>query len=1033
MAADGHVIIDTSLDPKGFEKGIKNIQGVAKRGAALAAKALATVAVGLGAMATAAIKTGADFEASMSKVEAISGATGEDLQKLTDKAKEMGAKTKFSASESAEAFQYMAMAGWKTAEMLDGIEGVMNLAAASGESLATTSDIVTDALTAFGMSAKDSSHFADILAQASSNSNTNVAMMGETFKYVAPVAGALKFSAEDTAIAIGLMANSGIKASQAGTSLRSIFTNLAKPTKNMKEAMDELGISLTDSNGNTKDLATVMGELRGAFSGLTEAEKTQYAATIAGKYGMSGLLAIVNASEEDYNKLAASIYGCDGAAAKMAETMQDNLSGQITILKSGLEGLAISFYESVQNPLKDTVKFAQELVQELQTAFDKDGLDGLISALGNVLAEATVYIVQAAPKLIEASVQLMGAFCRGIVNSAPEIANSAMVLISELFAALMRNIPRLNELGGDTVYAFATGIGNFLEHLVFMGAKLIPVFIEGIAQGITLLSNSAVIIIQHLTDALVKNLPVLIPAGIQAIESLFTAIMSAVPRLFEAGLNILSVLGESLIENIPSLVEAGAQIIESLISALVTVGELPAADAGVKILTSLTEGIQNTLPNLIPVAIEAITKLSGTLRENVGKIVDAGLALIVALAESLIKNIPTLIKNVPIIISNLAGCINDNAPKILATGLKLIAELAVGLVKAIPDLIKAIPDIIKAIVDCFMAFNWLDMGKQVITLIKGGFDALKTTLPTKLGEIATSALNKVKSINWVQLGKTVITTICNGIHGVVSSIPTLLKTIATNGFNLIRNINWRELGGTLIRTIVSGIQSLISSIPNILRTIGSNGLSAIKSIPWSSIGSFVIQGIIGGIWNAASGLYNSLRSLASNALNAAKNALGIHSPSRKFRDIIGKQIVAGWVEGIESTAGDAVKSVQDMARAAEEAAEDADIPLPGFPDGGGDPDPIVIPVKFDIDDVDIPQNVSGLIGMMRATVSTHVNKTGNRTASVGNGSTIHFENPKNGDRPKPEYVETTINIDGREFAKTVTPYVSKELAWEGKR
>ena len=191
-----------------------------------AGEALLPASAAITALGVAAVKTGADFDSSMSQVAAVSGATGDDFDKLREKAREMGAKTKFSASEAADAMNYMAMAGWKTEDMLNGIEGIMNLAAASGEDLATTSDIVTDALTAFGLTAADSGHFADILAAASSNANTNVSMMGETFKYCAPVAGALGFSAEDTAEAIGLMANSGIKASQAGTALRTIMNNL---------------------------------------------------------------------------------------------------------------------------------------------------------------------------------------------------------------------------------------------------------------------------------------------------------------------------------------------------------------------------------------------------------------------------------------------------------------------------------------------------------------------------------------------------------------------------------------------------------------------------------------------------------------------------------------------------------------------------------------------------------------------------------------------------------------------------------------
>ena len=243
----------------------------------------------------------------MSKVAAVSGATGSDLEALRDKAREMGEKTKFSASEAAEAMNYMAMAGWKTEDMLSGIEGVMNLAAASGEDLATTSDIVTDALTAFGLTAKDSGHFADILAAASSNANTNVSMMGETFKFCAPIAGALGFSAEDTAEAIGLMANAGIKGSQAGTSLRTIMNNLSGEVKICGSSIGEVTVATTNADGSMRDLSDILADCRTAFSGLSESEKAAAAESLVGKNAMSGFLALMNAGEADINKLSSAI------------------------------------------------------------------------------------------------------------------------------------------------------------------------------------------------------------------------------------------------------------------------------------------------------------------------------------------------------------------------------------------------------------------------------------------------------------------------------------------------------------------------------------------------------------------------------------------------------------------------------------------------------------------------------------------------------------------------------------------------------
>lgn len=291
------------------------------------------------------VDTFKDYEQMMSQVQAISGATGAEFDLLNEKAKQMGADTKFSAYESAEAFNYMAMAGWKTSDMLGGIEGIMSLAAAANEDLGTTSDIVTDALTAFGLKASDSTHFADVMAQASANANTNVAMLGESFKYVAPVAGALNYSIEDTSLALGLMANASIKGSMAGTALKTSLANMASPTDSMAAAMDKYGISLTDSEGNMKSLKGVMDNLRGSLGDLSETEQTAAASTIFGKEAMAGMLAIINASEEDYNKLTEAVYNADGAAKQMADTMMDNLAGSIELLSGAADEVKMTLGE----------------------------------------------------------------------------------------------------------------------------------------------------------------------------------------------------------------------------------------------------------------------------------------------------------------------------------------------------------------------------------------------------------------------------------------------------------------------------------------------------------------------------------------------------------------------------------------------------------------------------------------------------------------------------------------------------------------
>ncbi|MCI8797920.1 MAG: phage tail tape measure protein [Dorea sp.] len=529
MAADGTIKINTELDSSKAQGALAKFSTTAKialKGVAVAASAAGAA---ITAMAGYAVKVGSSFEEGMSKVSAISGAAGGDLEKLTDKAKEMGAKTKFSATEAASAFEYMAMAGWKTEDMLSGIEGIMNLAAASGEDLAATSDIVTDALTAFGMSASDSGRFADVLAAASSNANTNVGMMGETFKYVAPVAGALGFSVEDTAVAIGLMANSGIKASQAGTSLRSIMSRLAKPTDDVQIAMDALGISLTDSNGNMKSLNEVMGDLRNGFADLSEAEKASMAATLGGQEAMSGLLAIVNASDADFTALQNAINNADGAAEAMAETMQNNLKGSFTILGSALEGFGIQVYERMQEPLKKAVDEGTENVNRLARAFSSGGLKGVVSEAGEIFSRFA--------DKVEDSSKIAGEIVgplRNIASAGVNLGKTVLPTTTKAFKLLAENldvaVPLLvSGVAAVKSYTVAKTAASMIKKLSTAynaSAIALDLFItaNGTSAVVTAASTGAITLNQIAVGALSTQLPIATAA-----HAAFNAVVSANP------------------------------------------------------------------------------------------------------------------------------------------------------------------------------------------------------------------------------------------------------------------------------------------------------------------------------------------------------------------------------------------------------------------------------------------------------------------------------------------------------------------------
>lgn len=443
--AVGYLMLDTSGFKNGFSSALNDIRefnntsnssatrlnalssSMGKVGSSLT-KSVTAPLVGIGA---GFVKVTSDFQSGMSEVKAISGASASDMEKLSDKAKEMGATTKFSASESAEALKYMAMAGWDAEKMLGGLPGVMNLAAASGEELGIVSDIVTDAMTAFGMKAEEAGHFADVLAMASSKSNTNVGMLGESFKYVAPLAGALGYSVEDTAVALGTMANAGIKSSQSGTALRGLFTRLVKPTKQSAAAIEALGIEASNADGTMKPLNELLLQLRDSFSGLTDEQKGQYAAMLAGQTGMSGLLAIVNTSDEDFQKLTDSINDADGAAENMADEMQDNLGGQLTILKSTIEGIAISFGEIMMPAIRRVVEHLQKFANWINGL--SEGAKRFIVGLAAVAA-AIGPIMLIVSSLIKAFTTIKGAIVG--VKAALALMSAPIGLILAAIVAL---------------------------------------------------------------------------------------------------------------------------------------------------------------------------------------------------------------------------------------------------------------------------------------------------------------------------------------------------------------------------------------------------------------------------------------------------------------------------------------------------------------------------------------------------------------------------------------------------------------------
>lgn len=592
MAYDGSIKIDTSIDTKNAETQLTKLHKLAKKGAHLVGAAVTTTVAGVAAAGAAATKVGSDFEAAMSKVAAVSGAAGKDLADLTAKAKEMGAKTKFSATESAQAFNYMAMAGWDAKAMLDGIEGIMSLSAADGLDLATTSDIVTDALTAFGLQAKDSGHFADVLAKASSSANTNVSMLGESFKYVAPLAGTLGYSIEDMSVVLGLMANASVKGSMAGTSLKMALSNMAAPTKNMAGVMEQYGLSLTDANGKMLPLAEVTQQLRDKLGKLSEAEQSAAASTLFGKEAMSGMLAVINASDKDYAKLVKSISNADGAAKQMADTMQDNLQGQFTIFRSSLEGLGLEIYESMQVPLKEATQIGIEDVNKLTEAFKSGGLEGAVSAAGDMFGNLAVTIASHADGMVNAAVQFIQSFARGIAKNSGKLRDAAINVTKVFVGGLVDLLPK--EVAAP-IRKTIDAIGKSLNN------GNLKQTIKSIAQA----AKSAASITVTALNTILPPLTKLADKGVRMLGSALQKTAKIVSNVAKAVLPPLGQAIEFVADNLEILLPALAGVLTAF-KAYALVTTLTGAINGVSAATTLATAAQwawNTALNANPIGL----------------------------------------------------------------------------------------------------------------------------------------------------------------------------------------------------------------------------------------------------------------------------------------------------------------------------------------------------------------------------------------------------------------------------------------------
>lgn len=780
-----------------------NITGIGKSMTSVGSTLTKSVTVPLLGIGTAGLKVASDFDSAMSGVKAISGATGEEFDALRAKAIELGGSTAFSANEVAEAMTEMAKAGWDSQQILDGMGGVLDAAAASGENLGTVSTIVADAITGFGIEAKESTRVADLLTQAANSGTIGINDLGESFKYIAPVAGSMGLSIEDVTTALSAMSMSGIKGSQAGTSLRGVLTRMVKPTDKVAAAMDQLGIVLTNSDGTFKSLDQILSEMRGSFSGLTDEQKTYYAATLAGQEGMSGLLSLLNMSQEEYDEIAASMDNASGVAKETAEVMRDNLSADVEELMGSLESLAITLASLIVPALRDFVQWLTQLVNKF-TALSPETqktiltIAGIAAAIGPVLmvlgklTSSIGSIITIFGKIPGAIAKAKGAFTAvsaaigGI--SAPVVA--VVAVIGVLIAAFV-NLWKTNEEFRNNII----GIWNEIK-------DTLSGFFDGIVERLNALGFD------------------------------FENIMDVLKAAWDAFCSLLAPVFEGVFQNISNILKTVTGVLTGILDVFIGLftGNWDQFLQGIKgIFESIWNGIVSWIQNIwntIIGLLDAFLNLFGTNIENV------------------MTSISNFFQSVWNGIKSFFGNLWENLKSIVSTAIKAIQNTITNILNAIVTFWQNIWNGIKT----FASTVWNSI-KSVIT---STFNAIKDTIENILNGISTTwsniwnGIKSAASTIWNGI-KSVVSGAINSVKGTIQSILGTIQNVWSNGWNTVKNTlnNAWEGIKTGVSNGINNVLSFIRGLPGkIVSALGNTGSLLVNA------GKSIINGFLDGLKSA---------------------------------------------------------------------------------------------------------------------------------------------------------------------------------------
>lgn len=867
MAASGGKEMEIAIKIAGkVESSFKSAIGAATKGLGSITKAVsaatAAAAAAVGAIGMAAINTGREFEGAMSQVAAtmlIDKTTAEGqkaFETLENAARECGASTAFSATEAAEALNYLALAGYDADKAATALPTVLKLAGAGAMDLAAASDMVTDSMSALGIEATEANltQFSDQLAQTASKANTSVAQLGEAILTVGGTAKGLAGGTTELNTALGILADNGLKGAEGGTHLRNIILSLQNPTDKAAASLQSLGVDVYDAQGNMRGLNDVFKDLQGAMAGMDNASKDSILSTLFNKTDLTAANAMLSNCADRFDELSAAVENSAGACENMYAIQLDNLNGDIDILKSGLSDLGISIYKDLNGPLREMTQLATSMVGELSDAYKEGGMEGMVGAVGGCLSEVVNTIAEYAPQVVSMGVDLLENFIGGITENSGALADAAADVLSAFVEGLFTLVPQVILAGIDLITELADSVTQQAPQLINSGTQAITNFVRGIIQRLPSVVSTALTLVQTLVNSIGSNAPQLLSAAIQLVGGLLQGIVTMLPEIANMAVQLVTGLASAILENVPLLIDTAVQLVLNLINGLLSmlpqilqsgvqlvmsllqgiISALPGiAQAGVQLIQGLVQGLVSNLPAILQAAMQMVMQLIQGIVTMLPQIINEGMQLVLSLVQGIASALPSILQmavqlvvqfvtglasmlptivqqGLQLIVSLVQG-IAANLPAIVQSAVQIIFSLITGLIQAIPQLIAAIPQVVGAIIDTILSTNWLDVGIQII---KGLIDGIVST-----GKSLWNAIKSLFTGGEVDIPDTssqsaaVVNSYASGINSNAGTVTAAANSMATNAFSSMETTGATTAGAQAGQAFSTGLTDSLAAAP----------------------------------------------------------------------------------------------------------------------------------------------------------------------------------------------------------------------------